>query len=124
MPPSRSRVRESTSQIEEELRSKIRGQAELVTETRELAEKVREHWRTLAPVDTGAYAASIQIEPRSSVDGLPRFAVITRYWTAHFIEFGTGPDAPGSESRFGPDTPTPEFAPAAKTAAYFGGTAG
>lgn len=35
---------------------------------------------------------------------------------AHFIEYGTGPDKPGSKSPWGPDTPTPEFAPMRKTA--------
>jgi uncharacterized protein (TIGR02266 family) len=39
---------------------------------------------------------------------------------AGFIEYGTGPDNPGSRSPWGPNTPTPEFAPAAVTAAPVG----
>lgn len=44
---------------------------------------------------------------------------------AHFVEYGTGADAPGGhatwigldgERHFGPNTPTPEFAPMRKTA--------
>lgn len=34
---------------------------------------------------------------------------------AHFIEYGTGPDKPGSRSPWGPNTPTDEFAPMRKT---------
>lgn len=121
MPPSRSRVRESTSSIEEEIRTKIRAQGELTVKTREFAEEVLAHARSISPVETGAYAAAWHIENRPPLNGWPRFAVINRHWTAHFIEFGTGKDTkPGSP--FGPDTPTPEFAVAAKTAAFFGGT--
>jgi hypothetical protein len=34
---------------------------------------------------------------------------------AHWIEYGTGVDKPGGHSPWGPDTPTPEFAPMRKT---------
>lgn len=121
--PRSSRVREPVSQIEAEIRRKVRDQAELISDTKDQAEKVRDHWRNIAPVDSGAYAASIHIEQRPPIEGLPRFAVVAGDWKAHFIEFGTGPDTKEG-SPFGQDTPTPEFAPAAKTAAYFGGTAG
>ena len=53
--------------------------------------------------------------------GHGKAVVGTRYWKAHMIEYGTGPDTKDG-SRFGPNTPTPEFAPGAKTAAHFGGT--
>lgn len=112
--PERSDVRESTSQIEEEIRLKIRAQAELKADTRVEAEKVLEHAKKESPVETGAYAAAWHIEERPDTpEGLPALKVINRNWKAHFIEFGTG--EPG---------PTKAFNVAAKTAAYYGGTAG
>jgi hypothetical protein len=62
--------------------------------------------------------------------------VIWSYWVgteslvAAFIEYGTGPDVNGvgvwqdldGSWHKSPMTPTPEFAPAAKTAAFYGGT--
>lgn len=118
-----SRVREPISVIEDEIRRKVREQAEVLTETRKQADRVKDHAVSISPVDTGAYAAAWKVEPAPPVNGLPRFKVVNRHWTAHFIEFGTGKDTKEG-SVFGPDTPTPEFAVAAKTAAYFGGTAG
>lgn len=40
---------------------------------------------------------------------------------AHFLEYGTGPDKPGGHSPWGPNTPTPEFAPMRKTWAIMEG---
>lgn len=109
-----SRVRESTSTIEDEIRRKIRAEAELRADTRVQAEKVLEHAKRESPVESGAYAAAWHIEDRPPTpEGLPALSVINRNWKAHFVEFGTG--EPG---------PTPAHNVAAKTAAYFGGTAG
>lgn len=109
----RSNVRESTTNIEAEIRRKVRDQAEIDRGVQEQAEDVRDYWRDNAPVDEGAYAASIHVERRPSIDGMPRRAVVADDWKAHFIEFGTG--EPG---------PTRAHNLAAKTAAHFGGTAG
>jgi hypothetical protein len=62
-----------------------------------------------------------------AADGLGRFLaaweVYSDHENANFIEYGTGPDKPGSRSPWGPNTPTPEFAPFGKAAHRFGGTA-
>ena len=122
----RSRVRESRTQIEVEIQREILRQAEARAEvesgTQEFAEKVRDHWKFVeAPVDSGEYAASIKVRKPRSGKGLPTRQVVATDWKAHLIEFGTGPDEEGSQSPFGPDTPTPAFAPAQKTATRFGG---
>ncbi len=75
--------------------------------------------RSQAPVDSGEYAAGIRVtKPARGGKG----QIGATHWTSHFIEDGTKADAKGSKSRFGPDTPTPEFAVMQKTAAHFGGT--
>lgn len=112
------------TQLQREIESKIKRDAEVRRKSKEQAEDVRDWWKFKeAPVDTGEYAASVELEKRPPHRGLPHWWVGTRYWKAHFIEFGTGPDTK-TGSPFGMDTPTPEFAPAAKTAHHFGGTAG
>lgn len=107
--------------IYQEIVRKSRNQAKVQRELAVEAEKVKAAWISHSPVRTGKYAASITIEDRSDVDGFPAKRVVAKAWYAHFIEFGTGPDKNGSKSPFGPDTPTPAFAPRAKTAAEFGG---
>lgn len=118
-------VRESASDIEAEIRRKIREEAEVRAETKEQAEKVRDYARSISPVRTGTYAAAWKVEDRPRIiDGLPTFRVKNTDWKAHMIEYGTAEDPPESESPFGKDTPTPEFAVARKAAAKFGGTVG
>lgn len=93
------------------------------------ADEVRAWWADVEaprpgpehPYATGEYAESIHVERRRDRFGLPHYWVGTRHANANFIEFGTGPDRPGSNSSFGPNTPTPEMAPAAKTATHFEG---
>lgn len=65
------------------------------------AKRVTERARSMAPVDTGAYRASIQWEYLGQKLGvIPTAAVFSTDFKANWIEFGTG----GS-------TPTPAFAP-------------
>ena len=105
-----SRVRESSAEIFREIDAKIRKDAQVRRDARDFAEAVRDHWKYHeAPVDTGRYAASIHIEDRPDIRGLPTFWVGTRIFYAGLVEFGTV------------DTPT--YAPAARTAFRFGGTA-
>ena len=64
-----------------------------------------------------------------TVDGMPARRVGATDFKAHWIEYGTGSDKKGDSPRYvptlgvqvGKDTPTPAFAPRAKTAAHFGG---
>lgn len=103
-----------------EIQRKARNDAKVLRELRVETEKVKAVWVANSPVDTGRYAASIAIQNRSDVDGFPALRVVAKAWYAHFVEFGTGPDTKQG-SPFGRDTPTPAFAPRAKTAAQFGG---
>lgn len=124
--PRGSRVRETRAQIELEIEraalSQAVARAEMESGTQDYAEKVRDHWKFQeAPVDSGEYAASIKVRKPKSGRGLPVRQVVATDWKAHMIEFGTKPDSEDSQSPFGPDTPTPAFAPAQKTATFFGG---
>lgn len=47
--------------------------------------------------------------------GIPIGVVFSDDWKAHWVEWGTGPDKPGSHSPWGPDTPTPAFEPMTRT---------
>lgn len=96
----------------------IAASAEVDAGLREKCEEIAEYWRSVSPVRSGKYAASVKVK---KVRG-GKAKVGTDYWKAHFIEFGTGPDESDSKSPYGPDTPTPAFAPGAKTAARYGGT--
>lgn len=66
------------------------------------------YWKGQAPVRTGEYAGDIKVTKKAR-GGQGQVGDKDRI--AHLIEFGTG----GS-------SPTPEFAPARKTASHFGGT--
>lgn len=101
-----------------DLQREIESSAQVQVAKVKRAEEVAAFAKSIAPLDTGEYAAGIEV--RKTKTGKVR--VVATAWYSHFIEYGTGPDAePGS--RFGPDTPTPEFAVFAKAAAAFGGTA-
>lgn len=116
-------ARNSSAALAAEIAEKIRRDAEVRVKSKEQAEEVRDYARSIAPVRTGKFAASIKVEKRGDgPNGLPHYWVGTRDWRAHFIEYGTGPDPDDSQSPFGPNTPTPEFAVFAKIAAHFGGT--
>lgn len=101
-----------------ELAAAIANSVEVDAGLQEEAEKVAEYWRSIAPVDHGDYAASIRVQKKAR-NG--KAQVGTKSWKAHMIEFGTKADPPDTKSVFGPDTPTPAFAPGQKTAEHFGG---
>ena len=83
------------------------------------------------PYQTGNYRAHIKKKHVSRFrrikkhlrGGIPIGAVYNDSRVAHFIEYGTSPDGEDSKSPWGPDTPTPEFAPMRRTAARYGGGA-
>lgn len=100
-----------------EVEKAIRESVEVDAGLRKFAEEVVAYWRSVSPVRTGEYAASVKVLKVRQGKAL----VGTNFWKAHFIEFGTSDDTKEG-SKFGPDTPTPEFAPGAKTAHHFGGT--
>lgn len=112
----------SSRDIQREIELKIRKDAELLRKSKDAAEQIRDEVRAETPVRTGKAAASVHLEKRKDRDGMPHWAVISRLWYFHFLEYGTGDDRPGTKSTFGPDTPTPEFAPFAKVARRHGGT--
>lgn len=126
------------TKLAHEIRLKVGEDNEIPVRTKMFAKQVAAYWANVAwpmsagnhgpgvhPYETGDYRDSIKI--RRNRDARGRFAA---GWTvysddpnANFIEFGTGPDKPGSNSAWGPNTPTPEFAPAGITAHHFRGTA-
>jgi len=128
-------ARVNRTQLRNEIRLGLNGDNEVKVRTKRVAQQVQRHWRDVAwpasavegrhgglhPYDTGAYRESIKI--RRNRGGLGRFIAGWQIYSdspnAVFIEFGTGPDKPGSRSPWGPFTPTPEFAPAGKTELYF-----
>jgi len=77
------------------------------------------------PYATGDYAASIHVRQGRGRLGrfLSAWEVYSDHPNANFLEYGTGVDKPGSRSPWGPNTPTPEFAPFGRAAHHFGGTA-
>lgn len=120
----------SSRDIQREIELKIRKDAEVRLKGKREAEQIRDEIRAETPVlDSpapdrvqGEAAASVHVEKRKDHNGMPAWWVGSRLWYFHFLEYGTGPDKPGSKSPFGPDTPTPEFAPFAKVAHRHGGT--
>lgn len=75
-----------------------------------MAKEVVPYWKSVSPVESGKYAASIKVTKKARRG---KGKVGATDWKAHLIEFGTG--EPG---------PTKAFAPGEKTAAHFGGTLG
>ena len=70
--------------------------------------EIVDYWKSVSPVDTGRYAASVKVIKKAKRG---KGKVGATDFKAHWIEFGTG--APG---------PTKAFAPGEKTARQFGGT--
>jgi hypothetical protein len=125
-----------------EIELKIRAERSVKWRTKAFAEEVAQYWKHVAwpesaargqwpdhPYETGEYANSIHVRQQRRGKGkfggrfLAGFEVIADSPNANFIEFGTGVDKPGSRSPWGPNTPTPEFGPAAITAHHYRGTA-
>lgn len=123
---------------------KIRAERSIKWRTKAFAEEVAAYWADVAwpesaaagrhgadhPYESGEYQDSIKVRQQRAPKGakggvggrfLSAFEVYSDSPNANFIEYGTGPDKPGSRSPWGPYTPTPEFAPAARTAHHYHG---
>ncbi len=122
--------RNSAAEIRAEIERQVRESAELDAElNRFMRNEVVPYAKSQYPVQSGKIAAQVQVtKPARGGKG----QIGNRSPLAHIIEYGTGPDAKGDKSRrvsvdnsefvtMGPNTPTPEFAPLAKTAKHFGG---
>ena len=115
--------------LEAEIMARAVNSAEVKQGLKEFGEAVVAYWRSVSPVRTGKYAASVHVIKRFKADGIPGVKVGSSSHRAALIEYGTGADDKGKDPRYVPalgvqvgrDTPTPAFAPRAKTAAHFGG---
>lgn len=115
-----------------EIRNKISRDGDARGQTKRIAEDVQAVVKMLAPrpgtghpYATGDFLESIKIRQSRGIRGwfIAAYEVYSDHPNANFIEYGTGPDKPGSKSPWGPYTPTPEFAPFGTAAHHFGGTA-
>jgi len=128
--------------LKREVMMKIGKDEEVAIRTKAVAQEVQAYWKDIAwpttgapgqsvlgpghPYETGEYRDSIEIaRNRSAETGrfVAGWKVFSNHWVANFVEFGTAIDKPGSRSPWGPNTPTPEYAPASRTAHHFRGTA-
>jgi hypothetical protein len=114
---------------DEDLKREIESSAEVRAAQMKRAKEVATYAKSIAPKDTGHYAAGIEVQKTKT----GKIRVVATAWYSHLIEYGTKADKKGADKRryrkrpgvlLGPNTPTPEFAIFAKTAANFGGTAG
>ena len=116
-------------ELKNEIGIAIRKDLAVARGTKDFAEEVRDYakrlWRESGPhpYETHEYVESIHADKKPNVAGLPHWWVGTYSPHAVFIEYGTGPDKPGSKSPWGPNTPTREFGIFARTAHHFRGTA-
>jgi hypothetical protein len=131
------------TQILHELETGLRKDGEVHRKTKDFANEVKDYWvefqapapwnirpETIVghaedwPYTTGEYAHSIKVRQGRNPRGqfISSWDVYTHSPIAHFIEWGTAEDAPGTHSPWGPNTPTYPYAPAAATAHFFGGT--
>lgn len=130
MPADEVRV-EVHGDVEKEILEATNNNRELRRALRDFVEDTKATWIAVwessgpHPYETGSYVSHIKEEKLSLTQKLfikrsVKQGLVGRVYNdspiAHLIEYGTGPDRPGSHSPWGPDTPTPEFAPARKTA--------
>ncbi|MDH6199186.1 hypothetical protein M2272_005854 [Mycobacterium frederiksbergense] len=96
----------SQAALDEELRDSVAVKAE----KKRVAMQMAGWAKSISPVDHGDYAAAWKVEQGKGADDRTR--IVNDNFKANWIEDGTGGD-----------TPTPEYAVAARTAIEFGGTA-
>ncbi|OBK09007.1 hypothetical protein A5746_00820 [Mycolicibacterium conceptionense] len=112
----------------DDLERELKTNAAVKAEKKRVAQELVDHAKSISPVDEGDYAAGWHVEQGRGAEGETK--AINRHWKAHMIEYGTGPDKKGDDEKryrpgagvaLGPDTRTPAFAIAEKTAHAFGG---
>jgi hypothetical protein len=100
---------------DEEFTRALRESAEVDSMLDEKMREVVDYARSVAPVETGAYAAGIKVTKKARHG---RGEVAATDWKSHWVEYGTSaPEHHGGG-------PTPAFGVMEKTAARFGGTLG
>jgi hypothetical protein len=106
---AKSRVRESTSEIADEIERKIRKneRAKLDRAVLKRAKEMQAYAVSISPEDTGEYIDSFEIN-RVDRDGLPGRSLSNTDPIANIIEYGSND--------------TPEFGVLGRTAHAFGGT--
>ena len=106
---AKSRVRESTSEIADEIERKIRKneRAKLDRAALKRAKEMQAYAVSISPEDTGEYVESFEIS-RVDRDGLPGRSLSNTDDKANLIEYGS--------------IHNPEFAVLGRTAHHFGGT--
>jgi len=111
-----------------ELAKHIRESAEVDAGINKFMEtEVVPYWKSIAPVDSGAYAASVKVKKKAKGG---KGIVAATIWYAHIVEFGSGSDSKGKSPRFVPrvgaqvsrDTPTSAHGTGQKVAEHFGGS--
>lgn len=125
-----SSVAEFRAEIERQIRESAEVDAELQAF---MVNEVVPYAKSQYPVDSGHIASKVKVTKKAK-NGQGRVGNTSK--RAHLIEYGTGADSEGGtrhvltagqKSTGGgwksmtADTPTPEFAPLAKTAKHFGG---
>lgn len=114
----------------DELEEMIRSEAAVDSELNDFMEKeVVPYWKSVSPRDTSNYASTVKVTKKAKKG---KGKVGATAWYAHFVEYGTGADSKGPETRkvetkqgwktLPKDTPTKAAAPGEKTAQHFGGT--
>jgi hypothetical protein len=123
-------------EVEREIGLKLSRDPLMRRQAREEAEDIRDYAKDIAPKPgdvhpqsrtgisyaTGDFVESIHLERRRDRFDLPRWWLGSNHPHVNLLEWGTGPDKPGSRSPFGSDTPTPEFGTFGRTAHHFGGS--
>jgi hypothetical protein len=106
---AKSRVRQSTNEIADEIARKIRKneRAKLDRAVAKQAKAMQAYAVSISPEDTGEYVESFEIN-RVDRDGLPGRSLTNTDDKASLLEYGT--------------VDTPEFAVLGRTAHHFGGT--
>ena len=132
---ARNKVTVKLSEVETALFDGL-NRSEIRRAARDFIDDIEDMWHTVwnasgpHPYETGEYESHIKkrdltlkqrLFTKSSFRrGIPIGSVYNDADHAHFVEHGTKVDGPGSQSPWGPDTPTPAFKIAERTAEIMG----